>query len=166
MNINKQKFALILAFGLPLILVITIAAFVYLPSLFIQTPKQFFYTTNYDYNSQYTYSVSGNRITEDYNKDYYYDSYNTKNGIDTKAKLYLYDATTGKAREISYSEARGYNISDSVDGWTVGESTNYGGFFASSSYGQVYLKGHGVTKKINLAGISSYDFKFLGFVSN
>lgn len=190
MEFLKKNFIIILAFTLPILLIIILALSVYLPSLFVSTNYDFIYVTcdtgNYDayYCNEYLekrYLVVDNNLVLkeidplDYKNDNikYVDLYK-----DYSPRIFLHDTKNNESREISLKEALNLNLSSlltSPDGITVSnyyERYNYGimSIFGgnSSNYGIYLTKGRSKSK-LNL--INSDDryyyrnnFKFIGWV--
>lgn len=169
----------VLAFALPLGLILVVALSTYLPSLFISTSYNFVYTSctdgenYYSYNCdnylQKRYSVVGNKLIAE-NVDSPNENYT--------ARIFLHDTEKNESREITFEEAQTLTLNSlltSPDGVTV--SSHYdrrgGDFFfifdgGSSSYGYYLTKGNS-RSKINL--INSTDqyyyrnnFQFIGWV--
>ncbi len=192
-EVFKKNFAVILAFLLPLVLIVVVALTVYLPSLFVSTEYSFVYSTcvdngysyscgyNYNYNNQKRYSVVNGSlsVTEiDPNQDL------DKNGVPdqkqwTGPRLFIYDTKTSQSREITEQEALGFRYSGlmtSPDGITLSNGYDYNGgvfpfSFGSGSYDYYFVKGK-AKKKLNLFGADSNryyyqnGFQFIGWVLN
>jgi len=188
----KKNFAILLAFILPILLIIIVALSTYLPSLFISTSYNFIYTSctdgkNYHYPYycdnylQKRYSVVNNKLVIN-SIDPTQDSDNNKIpdiNENYTARIFLHDTKKNESREITMDEAQMLtlnNLLTSPDGLTVSSNYNYTGggdffFFGGggySSYGYYLTKGKN-KKKINL--INSTDqyyyqnnFQFLGWV--
>ena len=184
----KNNFVLLLAFTLPLILIIGIAISTYLPSLFLSTDYNFIYTAcnenrnSYPYNCndylQKLYSVVGNKLVKN-NVDMNQDS--DKNGQPDfngkyDSRIFLHNTQKNESREITLAEAEMLMLNGlltSPDGVTV--SSNYsrsgGNFFifdgGHSSYGYYLMKGKSKSR-LNLINNTDYyyqnNFQFLGWV--
>lgn len=190
MNFIKKNFALILAFGLPLVLILVVALSTYLPSLFLSTSYNFIYSactdgTNYYRNScdnylEKRYSVVGTRLVVhpvDLSQDL--DNDGTPD-FDEKytERIFLHDTKKNESREISLAEAQAMTFNSlltSPDGVTVsGHYDGSGGDFffifdgGSSSYGYYLTKGNS-RDKLNLINNSNHyyyrnNFHFIGWV--
>lgn len=190
-EVFKKNFAVIVAFLLPLVLIIVVALSVYIPSLFISTKYNFVYTTcsyedsyspyncNYYNYNQKRYSVENGRfvIPEiDPNQDL------DKNGIpDEKQgglpRIFMYNTKTHESKEITVGEASSFKYSSlltSPDGVTLSNGYQYNGsgFFpfvgGYNSYDYYLVKGSS-KKKLNLFnGDNRYyyqnNFQFIGWV--
>jgi hypothetical protein len=156
----KEKLPLIVGIGLPILLIIYVAASFYLSSLFVKPQYNFIYTTDSSYN--YNLRVIGGKITATP-----YEYSNTYRQA-TTPNLYYYDAKNDRSRSTTLLEAESYTLDSSPkspDGFVV-EGASSGGMFWSDGYEDgYYLKGHGFNKKINIAA-DRYNFKFLGWVVN
>ncbi|MDO8575264.1 MAG: hypothetical protein Q7R78_00990 [bacterium] len=183
----KKNFAIILAFLLPIILIVVVAISTYFPSLFISTDYNFVYTSctdgrnYYPYNCetylQKRYSVEGNKITlntvdlkQDLNKDGVPDF--NQNYTD---RIFLHDTKKNESREITLKEAESLDLSGlltSPDGVTVSSYYSRSGDFfpfgGSSSYGYYLTKGKS-RSKLNLINTNDQyyyqnNFQFVGWV--
>jgi len=185
----KKNFALLLAFILPIALIVVVALSSYLPSRFLSTDYNFIYTSCTDGRNYYPYSC--NRYLQeryvvvdgklgvipvdtavDSNKDGVADFSGTYTD-----RIFLHDTKKNEGREITLEEAQVMTLNSlltSPDGVTVsGYYDRSGGDFfifggGSSSYGYYITKGKS-RNKINL--INSTDqyyyqnnFQFVGWV--
>ena len=188
----KKNFAILLAFILPIVLIIVVALSTYLPSLFISTDYNFVYTSCTDGTNRYYYP---------YNCDNYlqkrYAVVNNKlvvNAVDPAldlnndkipdfkenytARIFLHDTQKNESREITLEEAQTLtlnNLLTSADGVTVsGYYDRNGGdlFFifdgGSSSYGYYLTKGKSKSKLNLINNTDQYyyrnNFQFIGWV--
>lgn len=186
----KKNFALLLAFLLPILLIMFVALTTYLPSLFLSTNYDFVYTsctdnTNYyAYNCnnylQKQYSVVNNKLvvspidpTQDLDKNNIPD---IKENYTTR--IFLHDTKNNESKEITPEEAQKLtlnNLLTSPDGVTVSSNYNYSRgpdifFFGGgySNYGYYLTKGKS-REKINLINSSDRyyyqnNFQFIGWV--
>ncbi|OHA26913.1 MAG: hypothetical protein A3C06_02200 [Candidatus Taylorbacteria bacterium RIFCSPHIGHO2_02_FULL_46_13] len=186
----RKNFVIILAFTLPVLLIVVVALSTYLPSLFLSTDYNFVYTSCTDGRNYYPYRcdgylqkryiVVGNKLvvnpvdmTLDSNKDGVPDF--SEKYTD---RIFLHDTKKNESREITLEEAQTMTLNSlltSPDGVTVSSyyDRNGGDFFfifdgGSSSYGYYLTKGKS-RNKINL--INSTDqyyyqnnFQFIGWV--
>lgn len=188
----KKNFAILLAFILPILLIVIVALSTYLPSLFISTDYNFVYTScadNRDYYYPYNcnnylqkrYSVVDNKLvlndvdlTQDLNKDGVADYKQNYT-----ARIFLHDTKKNESREISLAEAKMLtlnNLLTSPDGITVSSNYSYsggGGFFifdggGRSSYGYYLTKGKNKAKLNLINNTDQYyyqnNFQFIGWV--
>lgn len=171
MKINKQNLPLILAFGAPVLMIIIVAAVIYLPNLYNKPQYDFIYSQGSYYLG---YTVINGKIAKvpplpdqpkppvtPLNQDY--------------PQLYYYDVQNNKSTAISLEQADNYNIdpsSISPDGYTVGYGNRADGFFplfisSSVDYQSRYLQGHSTNRKLNLQNQPDYyanNFQFMGWV--
>jgi hypothetical protein len=185
----KENSVLLIAFGLPVIVIVVIALNLFLPSLFLSTKYNFIYSTCSEANSNYyypcsasdaKYSVIGSRLVvapsdpnADYNKDGIKDI--NQNNIYT-VRLFLHNTDKNESREITLSDAQTMILSGlltSPDGVTVSNSyTNTSEFpfvfGGRSNYGFYLMKGKS-KQKLNLINQTDQyyyqnNFKFIGWV--
>lgn len=186
----KRNFAILLAFVLPILLIIIVVLSTYLPSLFVSTDYNFIYTSctdsrNYsfpyycnDYLQQ-RHSVVGGKlvvnpvdITRDSNKDEVPDF-----GANYTARIFLHDTKKNESREITLEEAQMLTLNSlltSPDGVTVSSNYSYGGgdFFifggGHSSYGYYLTEGKSRSRLNLINNTDRYyyqnNFQFLGWV--
>lgn len=188
----KKNFAVLLAFVLPILLIVIVALSTYLPSFFLSTHYNFLYTacadgSSHNYYPYYCnnylekrYSVLFDKLIEhpvdltiDSNKD-------GRPDFDGKynARIFLHDTKKNESREITFEEARLLTLNPlltSPDGVTVSSSYSYNGggdlfFFGGgrSTYGYYLMKGKSKSK-LNLINTSDQyyyqnNFQFLGWV--
>jgi hypothetical protein len=175
MEFFRKNTSLILGVLIPVFMILAVAVSIYLPRLFVRPQTNFLYSIGYDAyfdGSKQTYVVKNGYLTQNYinpasDGNYY--------PPDSEPKLYYYDVTENASHQITFSQAARFRLSVqdfSPDGFVItqGETSdgNFFPFILSSSYSmERYLKGHGVTRKINLyPGSSYYDFHFLGWIIN
>jgi hypothetical protein len=184
----KQNFALVIAFSLPVLLIVGIALSAYLPSLFISTNYNFVYsscadgTNNYysyrcDNYLQQRYSVVDGQLvvndvdpTQDSDNDGIPD---VKEGY--TARLFLHNTKSNETREITLKEAESLNLNElitSPDGVSVSSHYDRGADFfllfdGGSTYGHYLVKGNAKSKLnlINDEDRYSYrnNFQFIGW---
>jgi len=153
----KKNFAIILAFALPIIIMIAVALSVYLPALFLSTNYNFVYVTCTNNNDSYPYncnsflagkySVKDGKLiinTSATSSIDYFQNTNSNNGpsspIVSRAKdlgtyndrIFLHDTKSNQSREITIEEAKTLtlnNLVTSPDGVSVTSNYNNGGDF-------------------------------------
>jgi len=184
----KKNFALVIAFSLPVLLIVGIALSAYLPSLFISTDYNFVYssctdgTNNYysyrcDNYLQKRYSVVDGQLRVN-DVDPAQDSDN--DGVpDVKegytARLFLHDTKSNETREITLKEAESLNLNElitSPDGVSVSSQYDRGANFflifdGGSTYGHYLVKGNAKTKLNLINDENRYyyrdNFQFIGW---
>ena len=171
MSINKQNLPLILGISLPVLMILFVVGSIILPGMFTQPETNFLFTVDDRYYGNYRrYAVENGKVAErpapavtDRESEFY------KEGT---ARIYLYDAAKDSTKQIDLQEAQTYTLSTeskSPDGFEVTMGSGDGGFpffFGGSNYGERYLKGHGVSRRINTGSESTYygNFYFLGWI--
>lgn len=186
----KNNFALVLAFSLPVLLIVVIALSAYLPSLFISTDYNFVYSSCTDgSNNYYSYRcdnylqkrysvVNGRLVVNDVDPTLDSDS----DGIpDVKegytARLFLHDTKNNETREITLQEAQSLTLNElitSPDGVSVSSYYDRGADFfllfdGGSTYGYYLMKGN-AKSKLNLINNDENryyyrdNFQFIGWV--
>ncbi|MBI4121162.1 MAG: hypothetical protein HY457_02830 [Parcubacteria group bacterium] len=185
----KQNFALVLAFALPLALIIVVALGAYLPSLFLSTDYNFIYSTctgGPDYrpiNCQHYLQkpvmevVEGGLVVHEIDPGQDFD----KNGVlDIKenytARIFLHDTEKNESREITLEEAKMLTLNGlltSPDGVSVSSDYSRGPEFfpffgGNSSYGYYLVKGKSKSKLNLINDNDRYyyqnNFQFIGWV--
>lgn len=185
----KNHGVIILAFALPVTLIIVVALIAYLPSFFISTKYNFVYVscvdgTNYDpylctQTIRNSYTVVDGKITltpidpnTDKDKDGILDS-NEKH----TAHIFLHDTQKNESREISLEEAKTFELNSlltSPDGVTISSNYDRGAEFfllfnGGSHYGTYLTKGN-AKKELNLINKNERryyyqdGFQFIGWV--
>lgn len=184
----KKNFAIVLAFVLPIALIVIIALSTYLPSLFLSTNYNFVYSSCTDGTNYYPYycnnylqkrySVVNGKIvvnlidpTQDSDKDGVPDI-----NENYTARIFLHDTKRNESREITLEEVQTLSLNGlltSPDGVTVSSNYDRGADFfflfdSGSLYGYYLTKGKS-RSKLNL--INSDDryyyrdnFQFIGWV--
>lgn len=163
---EKQKFPIILAVLIPIVMIVLVAASIYLPRLYVHPQTDFLYYSESYYCDNYEVSKDKLVLLPSEHDGNYYDC------REDPAELYIYEAATGKSRKISYETARTIPLDVnkvSPDGFEVTNSENDGSYvpfyWGGGDYDAKYLKGNGATFRIELPeGVSRYDFNFLGWI--
>lgn len=175
---KKNNLPLIIALCIPVLMIVLVAAFVYLPGFGKHPAHNFLYITGYNtyyYGNQREYFVSGGHLVHNPQPAYPSD-YNKGISPPTSQPIfYIYDIVSGKSTELTFVQAQKYQLDPSIiseDGYRV-ERGNYGGgdfFFGGGSgdYNSWFIKGHNRSIKLNLKLSSPdyYNFEFLGWITN
>ena len=177
----KKHFVIVLAFVLPVALIIIVALSTYLPSLFLSTDYNFVYSSCTDrqcYNYlQKRYSVVNNKLVVN-DIDPAQDSDN--DGIpdineNYTARIFYHDTRKNESREITLEKAQILSLNGlltSPDGVTISSGYDRGAdfffFYGGSSYGYYLTKGKS-RSKLNLINRDSRyyyrdNFQFIGWV--
>ena len=180
-NVNVP---LIVGIGVPVLMMLFIAAAIYLPGLFKKPQSDFIYSS-----ASYSWTAPMLEVKDQKlgfkcadAQNYYSSDDSTAKEITLKCteeflpKLYRYSIKDDTVSEISYSEARKLLIdsnADSSDGYKV-EQGNYNGDMFSGMFGgdynddynKWYLKGHNRVVELNIShdANSSSDESFVGWV--
>ena len=168
--INKKHLPLYIALAVPILMILLVWAFIYLPSIGKSPRHNFLYVTgNNIYDVQRQYPIIGGHLT--YNPTAYQPYYNPP----TDVHFYLYDVAKNESTEITLGQAQSYTLDPSYtsdDGYTIqqgsgGSDFPFGG--ATRDYNSWFLKGHNRSQKLNLkltAGTQYYpgNFQFLGWI--
>lgn len=183
----KKNFAILLAFLLPIALILFIALQAYLPSAFLSTQYNFVYTTCDEGDNYYSYRCNnylqslysvdnGVLVTNEINPNQDSDDDGTMD-VDENytVRIFLHDTKKNESREITKQEAEALTLNSlltSVDGVTVTSSYDRGADFffifdGGSSYGYYLTKGSSKSK-LNLINDSDRyyyrdNFNFIGW---
>jgi len=189
-NFIKQNFVILLAFALPLLLIVGVALSVRLPGMLLKTDYNFVYATCSGTSDHYPYQC----------KDYLQERYVMEDGkltvrtvpaktddlnkpsvppreINYGGRLFLHDTSENVSREITLEEAKTLNLNSlltSPDGVTF--SSNYDReaeffpfFGGNSSFGYYLTQGRSKSR-VNLVNGDNryYDYqnnlRFLGWI--
>ena len=146
----KDKTSLIIGISIPILMIIFVAASIYLPRLFVEPPA---YDFLYSIDSDYGYYEQGITMERE--------SYE---------KLFIHDVEENKSRIISSEESEKLNLDPSIespDGFEIVRGSGGGFLFNGRDYNARYIKGHNISDKLNLEirdGYYYYDFRFIGWI--
>lgn len=168
---TKKNISLILGISIPILMILFVAGSIYLPGIFIRPKFNFLYVTGDDYYCGLRYSVqSGKLVKNDIKKPENQECYPPRGEV----KLFIHDVLKNESKEVSFEEAQLLSLDSNIkspDGFEVEYGSSDGGifpfFFGSSiDYNSLYLKGHNVSKKLNIqtGGSYYYNFRFLGWI--
>ncbi len=171
---NKKNLPLYIALAVPLLMILLVAAFIYLPGIGKKPQINFLYMTGTNIYSGYgqrEYQVKGGHLVDipipppATPQPYYQPS---------EVHFFVYNVSTDQASEVTLAQAEAYQLdpsNQSADGFTVERGNGGGGdpFFGSvgNDYNSWFIKGHNRSWKLNLklTGGSYYDnFQFLGWI--
>lgn len=182
----RKNLLILLAFALPVILIVVVAVSAYLPSALLSTNYNFVYSSCNLGEDYYPYNCAGymrqlysvvdgklvlNAIPPNQDSD--------KNGImdineNYSVRIFLHDTQKNESREITLTEARALELNGlltSPDGVTVSSNYDRGpGFLffdSGSSYGYYLAKGND-RSKLNLINRDDQyyyqdNFRFIGW---
>lgn len=176
MEFIKKNITLVLGISIPILMILLVAGSIYLPGLFIHPKYSFLYVSgdDYYYNNGQRYFVENSRLK----KNEITQPEDTNNYPPRgEAKLFIHDVAKNESKEIFFEEAQKLNLdtnNTSPDGFEVVYGGGEGGIFpffysGGTDYNARYLKGHNVSKKINVQLSGSYyynNFRFLGWLKN
>lgn len=175
---SKKNLPLLLALVIPVIMVIGVAAAVYLPGLGHRPSYNFVYATgdgvSYYGSGGYDFYVKdGHLARQERPVDPVRDPFYQNRSV--ASKLYLHDVKANTSKELSFEEAQKIFLDPSIrsaDGYEVARGGYSGdGFLFSggrSDFGHWYIKGYNRSFQLNLRLFGSYysdNFKFLGWVN-
>jgi len=148
----QKNISLIIGLAIPLLMIVLVAASIYLPGLFAPQPKvNFLYVTDDDYYQGHAYVVEHGKLTK---REVKYPEHYTP-GV---TRFYVHDVSSNVSKEVSFEEAQQLRLDANVkssDGYeVVYGSADYGLFPLFFAGGRddnsMYLKGHGASKKLEL----------------
>ena len=166
---KKENIPLIIGLCLPILMIIIVALSIYLPTLFAPEPTHnFIYTTWHQNYASHHFYVDNGKIVQEESSPPYEDF---KGNLSTP-KLFIYDINTNEVKELSLEQAQKYTLDSSntsPDGFeiTYGHDDCDPFFGGGRNYGTVYLKGHHISKKLNIEREANYywrNFNFIGWV--
>lgn len=168
----KKNWSLWLAVALPVLMIVFVAASIYVPRLWAPKPQYSFVYVSHDTTTNYTvpqynvHVVNGKITKEVVALDETIPATVKQQYIEPR--LYRYDAKTGESDDITFEEAKTLKLDDhkqSPDDFSVKQTNGYGGPFDRGSSPALYLVGHSVSQKLDLRGVTNpYDFSFVGWV--
>jgi hypothetical protein len=169
MNIRKN-ISLLLGISIPILMILFVAGSIYIPGLFVKPQYNFLYVSGDNYYSGPQYSIQHNKLIKSEVKEPDYTTYGPPRG---EIRLLIHDVVKNESREITPEEAQNLFIDSnntSPDGFEVVHGSYGDGFFpfffmSEGNYNTQYLKGHNVSKKLNLQLNGHYydNFRFLGW---
>ena len=179
----KAHTPLIIGLTIPILMILGIAASVYLPQLFIKPHYDFLYVSgDPDAYGRTEYSLEGEHLVNAPKRALTNNEATRGYDANVEAKLYVHSVATNTNREVSFAEAAKLTLDASTispDGFSI-ESGSYPGggdfFFLFGGYrgtdwDSKYLKGNGVSTKLDLQSVTttsyysgSSSFRFLGWI--
>lgn len=173
MEFIKKNITLVLGISIPILMILAVAISIYLPGLFVKPQYNFLYVSDdgYYYNG-YEYTVNNGKLIRNEMQQPENGNYYPPRG---ESKLYIYNVEKNDATEIIFDQAQNLSLDSNVkspDDFEVVTGSHGDGFFPfffggdNTDYNARYLKGHNVSKKLNLQLKGSYyynNFRFLGW---
>ena len=148
----KDNISLIIGIAIPILMIILVAASIYLPAIFSSQPKfNFLYVTGDDYYKGKQYVVQSGKLVEREVK--YQEHYPPR-----IPRLFIHHVATNESKEISFKKAQQLSLNPNLkspDDWKVVYGNRDYGIFplffsGRRDYSSMYLKGHNTSKKLNL----------------
>ncbi len=148
----KDNVSLIIGISIPILMIVLVAASIYLPAIFSPQPQfNFLYVTNDDYYKGRQYVIENGKLVK---REVKYPERYTP-GI---ARLLVHNVVANASKEISFEEIQQLSLdpnSKSPDGWEVVYGNRDDSIFSPFSsgrrdYNSMYLRGHNTSKKLNL----------------
>jgi hypothetical protein len=168
---TDKRISLIIGIAIPCLMIVLVAASIYLPGLFSPPPTfDFLYITGDDYYQNRRYGVEQGRLAE--RQVTHPEHYSPG-----PARFFIHSVTRNESREISLEEARQLPLDANLkapDGFEVVYGSRGSGvfpfiFFRNSDYNTMYLKGPHSSIKLNLqvspdGSYYSNRARFLGWI--
>jgi hypothetical protein len=178
--INKKNVPLYIALAVPAVMILVVAALVYIPQGFVHPKYSFVYASGGQYPYNY-YIVKGQtlQVNPAVNNDQPAPpgQPQIKQPASQPPSLFIYDPVTNHSRPTTLEEVQKLKLdptNKSPDGYEIANSRYDDGIFGifggpSQDYNAHYISGHGGSKKMDLKFISSqyydpYSFYFLGWI--
>lgn len=173
---NKKNIPLYIALSVPILMILLVAAFIYLPGIGQKPKENFLYVTgnNFYYYGPGSsgYHVSGGKLVYTAPPTTTPQVYPPQNN---DPHFYVYNVGKDQADEVTFLQAQNYMLDSSNtsgDGYSIERGNGGGGDFlfggAPGDYNTWYIKGHNRSRKLNLklTGTFSYpdNFQFLGWI--
>lgn len=173
----KKNISLWVGLAIPVVMIILVALAIYIPKLTAPKPQVSFVYVSGNYNYAYpsaTYSVVGGKITKvpavptvESSLDVIGKPLPPVPASSVDQKIYVYDVKQQAAREVSFEEAKNFNLDSnqiSADGFEVVNGSNSGPF-SNGDYNARYIKGHKTSTRLNINSPTGYyDFIFMGWI--
>jgi hypothetical protein len=174
MEMIKKNISLVLGIAIPILMILFVAASIYLPRLFAPQPSvNFLYAGGEDYyGNVQQYTVQNNQVVKNEVKLRDKASYNPPY---VEPKLFIHDVVKNESKEISFEDAQKLNLDPSVkssDGFEIvygNKGDDFFPFFSGRDYSTRYIKGRTMSTKLNIHSSTPYynnNFRFLGWIKN
>ena len=166
---KKENIPLVIGLCIPVLMIIIVAISIYLPTLFAPEPiHNFIYASWHQNYASHHYYVDKGKIVREESPP----PYKGYEGNLSSPKLFIYDIKNNQPKEIPLEQAQKYKLDSSKtspDGFEI----TYGSydcdpfFVGCRNHGTVYLKGHHISKKLNIEKNQNYyrrNFNFIGWI--
>ena len=167
----RKNITLIIGITIPILMIVFVAASIYIPAFFAAPPRfNFIYSTNDTYKYAAEYSVSNGKLMKTPRKIGATESYTLGD-----PSFFTYDAEKNESKAITFADAAKLTLNPnnySPDGYQVVRGGRHDGLFfndfSNDDYQTFYLRGHNVSRKIrlNLSGDYYWNFRFIGWITN
>ena len=169
---TKKDVSLIIGLAIPVLMILLVAASIYLPGLFSPPPGfNFLYVIDEGYYQAQLYDVENGTLVK---REIKYPEHYTPKVV----RLFVHDVARNESKEISFAEAQKLPLDPNVksaDGFEIVYGNRGDGifplfFFSGSDYNTLYIKGHNNSRQLNLPsrgaeGYYSYNrFRFLAWI--
>jgi hypothetical protein len=163
----KKNIPLIVGLSIPIVMILAVAASIYLPGFFAQPTYDFLYQSydSYQYDCRWEFRVTAGKVVRtERTRQFPEQVFN-----ECDATFYRYDAEKDESAEITFEDAQKLTLQESPvspEGYEVAYGNGRGGmfpFFDSGYSNDVYLKKGVVSKKINVQGSSGNHYYYGGF---
>ena len=172
---KPKNWPLWLGLAIPVVMILFVAASIYLPRLWAEPPQyDFIYMTgdHYVYQDSNIYYVvqDGKLIMEDRSQPLQPGEVRPSKPIVSNNKLFIYDVSKDEAREVLFAQVKELQLDSNVqapDGFTITQGSSGGLFpFGGGNGYNRYLKKGSYTRKLDLptTNYNYYDFRFLGWI--
>jgi hypothetical protein len=171
----KKNSTLIIGIAIPIVMIILVAASIYVPMLFAHPKYSFLYVSGDEYNSEYIYRIHNGALVKEKRENEKGDNLSYGRSYNGEQKLFYHDIEKNESREISFEEAKNLNLNTNVkspDGFEIMSGWQDGGifpFFMGRSHSGQYIKKNSFSKELKTQSSDDYyyyDFHFLGWVIN
>lgn len=160
---SHEKISLAVGLAIPVLMILFVAGSIYLPKLFVTPPQyDFVYTFWSAYNKPVV--IEGTQAEKIVAEPDDYTDFSNYN------EYFVYDVEKETSTKISPKEFFKLELTsgfESPDGFEVVRGGN-GGMFGGGNYDKWFIKGHGVSYKLNVYFdynyYSYYDFRFVGWI--
>lgn len=169
---RKQDLSLVIGIAIPILMIVLVAASIYLPGLFAPAPTgRFLYVTGDNFYQGSQYVVEQGKLTK---RDIKYPEHYAPGVL----RLFVHETSANQSREITFEEAQALRLDASAispDGYEVVYGKSEYGFFPlffseGRHDGTLYLRGHHASRKLRLqlpaedASYYSRRARFIGWI--
>jgi len=163
---KKNNLSLIFGISIPILMIVFVALSIYLPRFFAEPAQHDFlyYVTDTSFaseNPESYYTVRKGYID--------FINNNPEENFKERSIIFRHDVSENESYEISYEEARYFELDasyESPDGYELVNSWGGDILYFEIGYEELFLKGHNVSTEMNLFNANIYynQFNFLGWI--